>query len=580
VIELRDDAVAVIVGTTAVDLPHEAGGILLGYRQQGRTIVTDALAVPSTSGSRDRYHRDDVLANDLLTQWRSERSSDDPVGYVGEWHSHPAGAGVSSIDRAAIRDTAASGRAETALVVFAPWARDHFHGAIAYPGRRLRSTVLSAVVLPERTTASLAPLLATAVRVNGPVFISYRHNDGSEHAEALERLLHASGISVWRDIRDLPPGNTEERIEEAIRAGLSAAILIVTPDIVNSPVVRDREAPRLISLQEQDEKFALVIASSVSRSDGDGLNYDAPDVLLGLAPKKVLNDMIQRDVRTDAGRLEVVKGLLLNRVKQLKPVLASESRPLTISTQSRVETRALDANDADLDIRLLPADDGKLPAALGVRDLQWTLPLVSDAARTAGAKAVQFSGGMHLSIAVALGSAFPETRFGQIEVLDLHGSVWSSSENTSDPATHSAVVSEVATTGPSTGPARLGVFVSLTNSPDDSAFDAIVRSAETPLTRAVAITTSNGHIDPAEGGRLAREIATAIRDAARASSTAEVHLAFHGSYALAILVGRLLNTLKTTVYEWVRSDDGTGTYLPVFTLEPDVAYGPITSVYL
>lgn len=581
VIELSATAARTIAGATAAAMPHEAGGILLGYGQGNRTVVTDVLVLASARPSFDRFIRDDVAANELLAEYRSRPNTDDAVGYVGEWHSHPSSVGPSSIDRAAILGTARSGGREVALVVFAPWAREQFHGLTALPRKKWQALQAAKVVVEGVISMPLDPLRTTAVRVNGPVFISYRHNDGLGRAEELERLLHAGGITVWRDVRDLLPGNTEDRIDQAIAAGLSAAVLIVTPDIINSSVVRGREAPRLLALAE-DPKFALVVASVMGRENSDRLNFDAPDVLLGLAPKRVLNAMNQLDIRTEHGRLEVVRGLLLHRIAQLKTDIASSARPFVITTQSRVDTRSIDGDVADLDIRLIPAESGKLPAAQGVQDLMITLPLVSDAVRTSGAKSIKMSGGMHLSIAIALGAAFPETRFGQIEVVDLQAAAWSSNVNSEDPKAHSATAAPMAVTDRATETAssKLGVFVSLTEASDTSAFESIATNSAIALTSAITINAGLGRLDPREAGRLAQEIASLIKSTARSTNATEVHLAFHGPYTMAVLVGRLLNTLRTVVYEWVRTENGSAEYLPVVTLQLDVAGGPITAVHL
>ena len=57
-----------------------------------------------------------------------------------------------------------------------------------------------------------------------------------------------------------------------------------------------------------------------------------------------------------------------------------------------------------------------------------------------------------------------------------------------------------------------------------------------------------------------------------------MHLAFHGPFAMAVLIGRHLNTLRTIVYEWDASPKDGARYQPVLTLEPGVANGPITEV--
>ena len=59
---------------------------------------------------------------------------------------------------------------------------------------------------------------------------------------------------------------------------------------------------------------------------------------------------------------------------------------------------------------------------------------------------------------------------------------------------------------------------------------------------------------------------------------AEVHLAFHGPYTMAVLVGRYLNTLRTVVYEWDGNKKDEPRYKPVLILEPGVTGGPIIDV--
>ena len=68
----------------------------------------------------------------------------------------------------------------------------------------------------------------------GPVFISYRHSDGREIAVALAWALRAAGVPVWHDQTDLPPGDTERRLAEALSSGLSGAVLVVTREIEDS----------------------------------------------------------------------------------------------------------------------------------------------------------------------------------------------------------------------------------------------------------------------------------------------------------------------------------------------------------
>ena len=58
----------------------------------------------------------------------------------------------------------------------------------------------------------------------GPVFISYRRSDGHERAKMLDIFLRAGGLAPWRDLVDLPPGETARRVAETFEKGLSSAV--------------------------------------------------------------------------------------------------------------------------------------------------------------------------------------------------------------------------------------------------------------------------------------------------------------------------------------------------------------------
>lgn len=58
-----------------------------------------------------------------------------------------------------------------------------------------------------------------------------------------------------------------------------------------------------------------------------------------------------------------------------------------------------------------------------------------------------------------------------------------------------------------------------------------------------------------------------------------MHLAFHGPYTMAVFIGRYLNTLRTTVYEWDGNKEYGPRYKPVIILEAGVTGGPITDVF-
>lgn len=579
-IHLGNEAHAVITSETAKHLPAETGGVLLGYREDADVIVTHALVVGGKPASTNRYMRDDVKANELLRAFLKERADDDPTGYIGEWHSHPAPCGPSPTDVSAIRATAKSSDAAIALLVHIPSSPTAFSGIIAARHRLGRvSTRAATVSLPQNTFPPLGLLPKGAVRGDGPVFVSYRQSDGTSAAESLEGLLRASGLVVWRDRSDLRAGTTTDRLEQALTQGLSAAVLIVTPDIVYSEIVRERELPRLLQL-DADPSFSLCIANHVARSPNNSrCDFEAPDRLLRTAPARTLADKKQTNMLDPSGEVEIARDLLMHRVEQRKSVTSQQHRPFTIRVQSRPTPFAIDAGEDDLHIRLSAATSGRLPSPNGLKLLQTTLPLISDAVYATGAKTVRIAGGAHLSIALALGAALPETKIGILEVLDLQNELWTSliGDKISANDVH---IEPFEIKRPSTaGRDRIAVFVKLTPDADRTAFERLIRESTDGFTAAAIVSTDpNSRIDAREAGRLSAAVAQAIKGLAASSGRAEIHLAFHGPYTMAALTGRYLNTLRTVIYEWEGETADGPTYTPVIVLEPGTAGGPITDV--
>jgi SMODS-associated and fused to various effectors sensor domain len=126
---------------------------------------------------------------------------------------------------------------------------------------------------------------------------------------------------------------------------------------------------------------------------------------------------------------------------------------------------------------------------------------------------------------------------------------------------------------------RVAVFISLTSNPDRTAFDRLLRDSTESFTSAAMVSvTGADRIDPREAGRLSANVAQQIKQLAANRGRAEVHLAFHGPYTMAVLVGRYLNTLRTVIYEWDGDTVEGPSYTPVLILEPGVTNGPITEV--
>ena len=125
----------------------------------------------------------------------------------------------------------------------------------------------------------------------GPVFLSYRQSGGSGVTAALATSFRAWGIPVWHDRKDLPPGDWERSIQAALEAGLSGGVLVFTPEVGESEVVREIELPALLRLARA-EAFSIAILNTVSK--GASPDYAPPDSLL-LPGERPRLDKVKQD---------------------------------------------------------------------------------------------------------------------------------------------------------------------------------------------------------------------------------------------------------------------------------------------
>lgn len=82
--------------------PLEAGGLLLGWWDSDRVIVRSAVEVVDPAASGTSWIRRENLAQQALD--RAIAAHGHPwMGYVGDWHSHPAACEASAQDLKSIR---------------------------------------------------------------------------------------------------------------------------------------------------------------------------------------------------------------------------------------------------------------------------------------------------------------------------------------------------------------------------------------------------------------------------------------------------------------------------------------------
>ncbi len=292
----------------------------------------------------------------------------------------------------------------------------------------------------------------------GPIFVSYRQSDGTAYAERLDTYLRAGGLVPWRDLVNLPPGETAQRVSEAFDEGISNAVLIVTPELEHSEFVPQVELPPLLGLDADTgnaKPFHLLVLNTIAKDGSNGMevDIDAPDTILnrseywptccakcGRDRRWVLKNLKQyAELPHQHEFRQLYADLLDARLSARVAHLADKE--VIIQTQTRPEGNARsrlsgsnrsgfvgkDADDPyDLIIRLRQDHGTGVPSVESLRALQETLPLLVDGLYAHGVERVRLDGSGHFSLLWAVGAALPITRMrrGSFVVEDPHQKRW------------------------------------------------------------------------------------------------------------------------------------------------------------
>ncbi len=90
------------------------------------------------------------------------------------------------------------------------------------------------------------------------VFVSYNRKD-IKKAQAVEKLLHASGLMAWRDLEYLPYGiDTENEIRRAIKEDCRAFLLLVTNNSMTSDFIWNVEIDEAVKRARRKEEFLII----------------------------------------------------------------------------------------------------------------------------------------------------------------------------------------------------------------------------------------------------------------------------------------------------------------------------------
>lgn len=149
VVDLHPDAAKAIAAAAVAAHPRETGGLLLGWWDADQIVVRHVVEVSDPGATSNSWSRDQPGAQAALDATLHEHEH--PwLGYVGDWHSHPAQCGASRQDVASIRRASKQYPEPLALLVHRLGGT--FDYVIAHRGRRRSATVL--VPSTEGTSAS------------------------------------------------------------------------------------------------------------------------------------------------------------------------------------------------------------------------------------------------------------------------------------------------------------------------------------------------------------------------------------------------------------------------------------------
>lgn len=446
------------------------------------------------------------------------------------------------------------------------------HRVRRYLERRRGPRSRRAIEAPSGEPAGISVDKRAPVDTGGPVFLSHRGSDGTEITRELAWVLRAHGVPVWVDRDDFPPGDTDQRMEEALASGISGAIIVVTPEIAESKAVQAIELPRILDLAEENPSFTLAIANTIpDPRDPSRPDYGAPDRLLREPTSERLAKITQ--YLTVVEKLETLERLAADFIRERLRVypLATEAI-LVVDIESRLKGSARVSRDSHLTTRLEAPDSGAraLPAR-SLRRLSPAVALLPDLVAQSQASKIRVRGGAHLSVGFVVGAALPTTARPQVFIEDRDGDYWGAASGTASPMNEDGT-----TTGQEGDP--IAVYVNMSSRPESNdAFDRFIAQAGAQFAGAIRLTAPRpAKVAGVDGVATASSLEQRIVAFAAQHRTHEIHLFLRVPFALSVLLGRRFNTFTVHLYEW--EDNGEPTYRPAVVVASGRGGGPVVKI--
>ena len=194
----------------------------------------------------------------------------------------------------------------------------------------------------------------------GQMFISYRRSparpSGDDEARMVQDALRDRGIPTWRDLDDLGPEPTEDELVQTLRdIGIAGAIILVSPQVETSLMIKVVEAPAILDRFKKRDGFMLKpVLINLDYRDIDRV-LDRPGAFQEVNRFDILKVSSETLQPTDARR--IAKSVVKQRLQTIKAV--DPDAPFQIGLFSR-RTPGVDGYALRFDVT--PYFDGRFAA--------------------------------------------------------------------------------------------------------------------------------------------------------------------------------------------------------------------------
>jgi len=403
--------------------------------------------------------------------------------------------------------------------------------------------------------------------ITGRSFLSYRRTR-REDAELMIAAQHDIGIPTWQDIQNLDEEPTETAIREVIGdRTIASAVLYLTPEVANSPMIRKVEAPQILTRHQRGDGFFVVPVAA------GGLDYSGAAAVVD---ESISLDDLQlwnlRKVGSDPLNSRDAKSIA-ERVLRRRITAISEALPKEKSLRIVLNTRG--SPSFELGTALIIDWSHRFQGREAQSEVwdEYLLPSLDTIIKTiqelAPGRSIEAKGLLSIPAAVALGYACLAPR--QLRISWQQFTVGSGYQLWNiDSGQESAEFIVEKKDGKVDGE-DLAVLVSV-NADVESAL-ATTRS-ELPLFRGfvhIRHPREASYLmkNPSQAAHVAKIVAEEIRKArTEFHLRGRIHLFMAVPAGLAMMIGQLLNTVgPVQTYEHIPTDP-TGRYHPAALLVP------------